>query len=84
MAHDIGEMFYCGSVPWHRLGRYVPRPLDVDDALAQGGLDWTVKRVPIDTADGASSPALASTAPAATCETARWSGCSHAFRKTFE
>jgi len=57
MAHDIGEMFYYGSVPWHGLGRYVPQPLDLDDALAQGGLDWTVKLVPIATADGASSPA---------------------------
>jgi len=57
MAHEIGEMFYFGSVPWHGLGRYVPQPLDLDDALAQGGLDWTVNLVPIVTADGAASPA---------------------------
>jgi phage/plasmid-like protein (TIGR03299 family) len=58
MAHELGEMFYHGSVPWHGLGQYVPQPLDLDDALAQGGLDWTVKLVPIATADGAASPAL--------------------------
>ena len=57
MAHEIGEMSWYGDVPWHGLGRYVPQPLDLDDALAQGGLDWTVKLVPIVTADGASSPA---------------------------
>ena len=57
MAHDIGEMFYFGDVPWHALGRKVAKPLTLDEALAQGGLDWTVKLVPIVTADGGSSPA---------------------------
>jgi phage/plasmid-like protein (TIGR03299 family) len=57
MAHDIGEMFYFGDVPWHALGRKVAKPLTLDEALAQGGLDWTVSLVPIATADGAASPA---------------------------
>jgi phage/plasmid-like protein (TIGR03299 family) len=57
MAHEIGEMFYYRIVPWHGLGRNVPQPLALDEALAQGGLDWTVKLVPIATADGGSSPA---------------------------
>jgi len=57
MAHEIGEMFWYGDVPWHGLGRQATKPLTLDEALAQGGLDWTVKLVPIATADGASSPA---------------------------
>jgi phage/plasmid-like protein (TIGR03299 family) len=57
MAHEIGEMFWYGDVPWHGLGRQASQPLSLDDALAQGGLDWTVKLVPIATADGAGSPA---------------------------
>ena len=57
MAHEIGEMFWYGDVPWHGLGRQASQPLTLDEALAQGGLDWTVKLVPIATADGAASPA---------------------------
>jgi hypothetical protein len=76
MAHDIGEMFYYGSVPWHGLGRYVPQPLDLDDALAQGGLDWTVRRVRIATAGGASSPAPHRTFSKMRCNLARNASCS--------
>jgi phage/plasmid-like protein (TIGR03299 family) len=57
MAHEIGEMFWHGAVPWHGLGRHAPHPLTLDEALAQGGLDWDVRLVPIVTADGALSPA---------------------------
>lgn len=57
MAHEIGEMFYHGDVPWHGLGRQAPQPLTLEEALAQGGLDWHVRLVPIVTADGALSPA---------------------------
>jgi len=57
MAHEIGEMFWYGDVPWHGLGRHATQPLTLDEALAQGGLDWDVRLVPIATADGASSPA---------------------------
>ena len=57
MAHEIGEMFWYGEVPWHGLGRPVSKPLNLDEALAQGGLGWDVRLVPIATADGASSPA---------------------------
>jgi phage/plasmid-like protein (TIGR03299 family) len=57
MAHEIGEMFWHGDVPWHGLGRQATQPLTLDEALAQGGLDWDVRLVPIATADGASSPA---------------------------
>jgi phage/plasmid-like protein (TIGR03299 family) len=57
MAHEIGEMFWYGAVPWHGLGRQARQPLTLDEALAQGGLNWNVGLVPIATADGAASPA---------------------------
>jgi phage/plasmid-like protein (TIGR03299 family) len=57
MAHEIGEMFWHGDVPWHGRGRQARQPLTLDEALAQGGLNWNVRLVPTATADGAASPA---------------------------
>jgi hypothetical protein len=57
MAHEIGEMFYYGDVPWHGLGRNVEQPATVDEALIAGGLDWEVDLVPIATAEARPSPA---------------------------
>ncbi|NMF87661.1 hypothetical protein [Aromatoleum petrolei] len=47
MAHNIGEMFYCGEEPWHRLGKRLGRPANLEEALEHGGLDWEVGTVPI-------------------------------------
>jgi hypothetical protein len=37
MAHNIGQMFYCGELPWHGLGQKLPAPATIDQALAAGG-----------------------------------------------
>lgn len=47
MAHNIGQMFYYGELPWHTLGNKVDRPATLEEAMSAGGLDWTVGKVPI-------------------------------------
>ncbi|MFZ4540026.1 DUF932 domain-containing protein [Propionivibrio sp.] len=47
MAHNIGQMFYFGERPWHKLGEKLANPATLDQALQAGGLDWEVARVPI-------------------------------------
>lgn len=47
MAHNIGEMFYYGARPWHRLGNRLEQPATLDDALRYGGLDWEVELLPL-------------------------------------
>lgn len=47
MAHNIGQMFYYGNLPWHELGTKLRKPATLEEALKEGGLDWMVERVPI-------------------------------------
>ena len=47
MAHNIGQMFYYGELPWHELGNKLEHPATLEQALAAGGLDWEVGTVPI-------------------------------------
>lgn len=47
MAHNIGKMFYVGERPWHRLGTALPAPVNMDRALKEGGLNYTVSMVPL-------------------------------------
>lgn len=41
MAHNIGQMFYYGEVPWHGLGKKLEKPATLEEALTAGG--WTGK-----------------------------------------
>lgn len=47
MAHNIGQMFYFGELPWHTLGEKLEKPATIEGAIAAGGLDWEVSTVPI-------------------------------------
>jgi phage/plasmid-like protein (TIGR03299 family) len=53
MAHDIETMAYTADVPWHGLGvRMTDAALtSTDEMIRQSGLDWTVSKVPLVTAD---------------------------------
>jgi len=47
MAHNIGQMFYFGEMPWHELGTELDKPATIEEALKAGGLDWTVSMQPL-------------------------------------
>lgn len=57
MAHNIenrngrDSIVYAGATPWHRLGQKVEHAFDAATALKLGGLDFTVEKVPVCTAD---------------------------------
>ncbi len=51
MAHNIGQMFYFGAMPWHKLGTALKKPATIEEALAAGGLNWTVSTMPLTLAD---------------------------------
>lgn len=51
MAHEIETMMYSGEVPWHGLGVYVgDNAVTSEIALRESGLDWSVSKVPLQTA----------------------------------
>ena len=57
MSHNIenrngrNSIVFAGETPWHRLGQKVDQAFDAATALKQGGLDFTVQKVPVCTAD---------------------------------
>ena len=52
MAHEIEQMFFVGETPWHGLGQRLIDAPDIKTAIVAAGLDWTVKTVPLFTAEG--------------------------------
>jgi phage/plasmid-like protein (TIGR03299 family) len=55
MAHEIGQMFWHGDVPWHGLGKKLDRPATLEEAMKHGGLDWNVSLVPLVTYEATSN-----------------------------
>jgi phage/plasmid-like protein (TIGR03299 family) len=51
MPHNIGEMFYFGEIPWHKLGNVLKQPANLREAIEAGKLDWEVSLIPIQTAE---------------------------------
>ena len=52
MAHEIESMFFVGETPWHGLGERLIEVPDTKTAIIKAGLDWSVKTVPLYTAEG--------------------------------
>jgi len=42
MAHMIDSLAWTGTVPWHGLGRQIPKHATVEEVIRFGGLDWKV------------------------------------------
>lgn len=42
MAHMIDSLTWTGAVPWHGLGRQIPKHATVEEMIRFGGLDWQV------------------------------------------
>lgn len=57
MPANVGEMFYYGEMPWHGEGTELAKPATMDKALREGGLNWKVGEVDIQTCDDPPSPA---------------------------
>lgn len=62
MAHNLATtngrtaMFYTGETPWHRLGTKLDNPATASEAIVAAGLDYTVEKQPLFTADGEVAP----------------------------
>jgi phage/plasmid-like protein (TIGR03299 family) len=58
MAHNIenrngkNSIVYAGETPWHKLGQKLGQAFDAETALREGGLDFTVEKVGLQTVDG--------------------------------
>ncbi len=58
MAHNIerrngkDSIVFAGATPWHRLGKQINEAFDAATALKEGGLDFTVSKVGLQTVDG--------------------------------
>ena len=56
MPANVGEMFYYGNVPWHKQGKKLNQPANLEEAIQAGGLDWKVGMVPLCTNEDPPSP----------------------------
>ena len=62
MAHNIetrngrSSIVFAGETPWHRLGQKLDEAFDAQTALTEGGLDFTVEKVGLQTVDGHAVP----------------------------
>jgi phage/plasmid-like protein (TIGR03299 family) len=55
MPANVGEMFYYGDVPWHKQGKKLDQPANMETAIQAGGLNWEVDMVPLCTSENPSS-----------------------------
>ena len=46
MPANVQTMAYYGEVPWHGLGKQVPKGVNSEEMIRAAGLDWDVKLSP--------------------------------------
>ena len=59
MAHEIENMMYVGTTPWHGLGERLIKIPTVEEAIVAAGLDWKVETQDLFLADGQKAPSKA-------------------------
>ena len=42
MAHQIEQMAYVGTTPWHGLGNNLPRNQPIEVWQREAGMDWQI------------------------------------------
>ncbi|WP_394787783.1 DUF932 domain-containing protein, partial [Rhodoferax sp.] len=47
MAHQIQQMAYVGTAPWHQLGNQLPPKQSIEVWAQQAGMDWTICETPV-------------------------------------
>lgn len=52
MAANINSIMYVGETPWHGLGTKLNEAPTSADAIKAAGLDWDVRKVPVEYHDG--------------------------------
>ena len=52
MSHNVETMAYRNETPWHGLGVKVDHAMSAADMVQAAGLNWTVSKRPLVTADG--------------------------------
>ena len=56
MSHEVETMAYAGELPWHGLGEKVSNDLTPVQMMDKAGVDWTVEKQDIFTANGVKLP----------------------------
>lgn len=46
MPANVQSMAYYGEVPWHKLGKAVPKGVTAEEMIKAAGLDWKVELLP--------------------------------------
>ena len=47
MAHQVQQMAYVGSTPWHKLGNVLPARQPIEVWAKQAGMDWNICETPV-------------------------------------
>ena len=47
MAHQVQQMAYVGSTPWHKLGNVLPAKQPIEVWAKQAGMDWNICETPV-------------------------------------
>lgn len=47
MAHQLQQMAYTGTTPWHQLGNELPPKQSIETWTREAGMDWNIMETPV-------------------------------------